>query len=182
MLTFDKAGVEKMLKAMNAALREGAVPEKQLDSTFKQLWPALNKRTKVLPDDYRPGKAPKRDTADIAEETLLLVRAFAGQNPGVRESTIRHIIRVLEAVRKQAYDREVYKEATKELVKTLSGHRYEATSFEEYTSLLGDGPIMSVLAFHGGKYVRLDVIIGKNGSEFLSNLLSQMSLAEIIPK
>jgi hypothetical protein len=68
-----KKDVLKLLKTLNTALGEGALPAAHIEEAFDVWWPKLDERLKALPDDLGPARSV-RSERDLLEEILALVR------------------------------------------------------------------------------------------------------------
>jgi len=63
-----------LLKTLNAALAESALPETHIDEVFEVWWPKLELQFKTLPADHSKTK-PARPDRELLEEILALVRS-----------------------------------------------------------------------------------------------------------
>lgn len=69
-----KDDVLKLLKTLNTALGEAALPEAHIDEAFEVWWPKLDAQLKSLPPEEGKGK-PHRPDRELLEEILALVRS-----------------------------------------------------------------------------------------------------------
>jgi len=75
-----KKDVLKLLKTLNTALGEGALPAAHIEEAFDVWWPKLDEKLKALPGDEGPARSV-RSERDLLEEILALVR---NQNRAIR--------------------------------------------------------------------------------------------------
>jgi hypothetical protein len=68
-----KSDVLKLLRTLNAALGEVALPDSHIDEAFEAWWPKLELKLKNLPPDQHDVE-PARPERDLLEEILALVR------------------------------------------------------------------------------------------------------------
>jgi hypothetical protein len=101
----QKEDMLKLLKTLNAALAEHALPETHIDEAFDVWWPKLDLQLKDLPPDELAAR-PRRTERDLLEEILDLVRnqnrltgIWAKEAKEFEHSMFRDII--LEAARLQ---------------------------------------------------------------------------------
>lgn len=72
----NEIGTLELIMSINHALGEDSLEDSQLKNTFNRWWPDLNKKLdNILESEIKT--APKRDTIDILEEILKLVRSQA---------------------------------------------------------------------------------------------------------
>jgi hypothetical protein len=69
----EKEDVLKLLKTLNSALAENALPEIHIDEAFEVWWPKLDSQLKKLPQEDAKSK-PHRPDREILEEILSVVR------------------------------------------------------------------------------------------------------------
>jgi hypothetical protein len=81
----DANGIKKLIATINAAFGEDRLPDAQLTEVFTLLWPGLKEKLDSLPADGT-AQTSKRDTRDMIEELLHLVRRLAN-NPGSANSS-----------------------------------------------------------------------------------------------
>ena len=70
----QKEDVLKLLKTLNGALRENALPESHIDEVFEVWWPKLEAMLRALPADESKAHTHRPDR-DLLEEILALVRS-----------------------------------------------------------------------------------------------------------
>lgn len=75
-----KEGTLKLVESLNAALGENALRDDVLADTFNQFWPELEKDLARIPDAVGD-EPPKRDTGEIVEEILAIVRSMQNSMP-----------------------------------------------------------------------------------------------------
>ena len=63
----------QLLKTLNAALGDGALPDSHIDEAFEVWWPKLHEQLKKLPPDGSTS-VPSRTERDLLEEILQYVR------------------------------------------------------------------------------------------------------------
>jgi hypothetical protein len=63
----------QLLKTLNAALGDGALPDSHIDEAFEVWWPKLDEQLKKLPPDGSTS-VPSRTERDLLEEILQYVR------------------------------------------------------------------------------------------------------------
>jgi hypothetical protein len=68
-----KDDVLKLLKTLNNALGEDALPERQIDEAFELCWPKLDSQFKALPAEESESR-PHRTDRDVLDEILGFVR------------------------------------------------------------------------------------------------------------
>ena len=69
----EKEDVLKLLKTLNSALGDNALPEAHIDEAFEVWWPKLESQLKALPAEDAKTK-PHRPDRELLEEILALVR------------------------------------------------------------------------------------------------------------
>ena len=69
----QKEDVLKLLKTLNNALGEAALPEAHIEEAFEVWWPKLDQQLKSLPSDEAKAKTHRPDR-ELLEEILALVR------------------------------------------------------------------------------------------------------------
>ncbi len=69
----SKDDVLKLLKTLNAALRDNALSDTHIDEVFEVWWPKLESQLRDLPGDDSKAR-PHRSERDLLEEILALVR------------------------------------------------------------------------------------------------------------
>ncbi|MGZ4875726.1 MAG: toll/interleukin-1 receptor domain-containing protein, partial [Candidatus Angelobacter sp.] len=70
----ERDDVLKLLKTLNSALRENALPEPHIEEAFEVWWPKLDQQLKSLPTGSSKFKAHRSDR-ELLEELLALVRS-----------------------------------------------------------------------------------------------------------
>lgn len=70
----QKDDVLKLLKTLNSALGDGALPEAHIDEAFDVWWPKLESQLKTLPPEESKAKTHRPDR-ELLEELLALVRS-----------------------------------------------------------------------------------------------------------
>jgi hypothetical protein len=72
----------RLFKTINAAMGDSKLEEPVLSSVFEKWWPDLEKRVQDILASAPSPKRPKRDTNEMVEETLLLVRSIQNSLEG----------------------------------------------------------------------------------------------------
>jgi len=83
----QKTDVLKLLKTLNTALGENALPEAHIDEAFEVWWPKLDSQLNALPAEESKTKTHRLDR-ELLEEILALVRNQARDIDSVRDNTI----------------------------------------------------------------------------------------------
>ena len=86
----DKSETLQLLKTINTALKDGAIPDAQLDNAFETYWPKLQEKLENLPAEAAPTPAP-RNLNDMTEEILAIVRRLDRNDPD--SSSVVRIVR-----------------------------------------------------------------------------------------
>jgi hypothetical protein len=92
---FTREDFSKLFKTINAAIGEGKLEEPVLTSVFGKWWPDLEKRVAEVLASAPPPKRPKRDTNEMVEETLLLVRGIQNSLEAIPERNERQLRRTI---------------------------------------------------------------------------------------
>jgi TIR domain len=71
--TAVKSDVLRMVKTLNASLKESALSDAHIEEAFEVWWPKLEQKLAKLPSDKSPAR-PARSEKDLLEEILDLVR------------------------------------------------------------------------------------------------------------
>jgi hypothetical protein len=74
---FDKAEVERLVRAMNKELGESALAPNVLDKVFEMWWPHLQTRITQIENTPAPEGKTSREPADMLDELLALSRNIA---------------------------------------------------------------------------------------------------------
>jgi len=78
-----------LLKTLNKAAAEEAMPDAHINEVFEMWWPTLETELKKLPDETQEAAArPKRSERDLLEEILNLVRSQTREAPALQPRAI----------------------------------------------------------------------------------------------
>lgn len=93
-IRWDKEGTWELVKAINEALSEKALPEARLNRLFERTWPDLDAAFKAMPKSEIP-PSDQRAMPDILREVLVLTRYISRQirrGEGVDPNDIRALV------------------------------------------------------------------------------------------
>jgi hypothetical protein len=92
--------VLKLLKTLNNALGDSALPASHIDEAFEVWWPKLEERMNNLPSDAASAK-PTRPDRELLEEILAVVRNQSRANAPLRSRVAKSedwVLAVLKAI------------------------------------------------------------------------------------
>jgi hypothetical protein len=149
----------QLLKTLNTALGDGALPDSHIDEAFEVWWPKLHDQFTKLPADGSTN-LPSRTERDLLEEILQLVRnqsrnLAAGTELGLSEDDRKEIIKGRIERTVKNFDRSVglvsYSTSGREVSMSLTGEKTYSVTIPIDTDLdqigastlsqiQGDGP------------------------------------------
>lgn len=141
----DYEGTKALVKTINSALKDGALPEAQLEDAFETYWPRLWHTLENLP--ARESEAQhRREPLDLLEEILQIVRGLARDRQSARVDEVTSIMtKNLERALDQITDRVDSVSSLRSLVVELNELRDEigqlaaGSSNESTPKRVGDG-------------------------------------------
>jgi hypothetical protein len=105
-----KEDILKLLRTLNVALGDSALPETHIEEAFEVWWPKLDAQMKNLPPEVGAAK-PHRSERDLLEEILALARNQT-RSPNQSVAGTRNV-RLVRRVREKVMRDEVLKMVTR---------------------------------------------------------------------
>lgn len=104
-----KEDILKLLRTLNVALGDSALPEVHIEEAFEVWWPKLDAQLKNLPSEEGATK-PYRSERDLLEEILALAR---NQTRSPNQPVVGRNVRLVRRVREKVMHDEVLKMVTR---------------------------------------------------------------------
>jgi hypothetical protein len=148
-----KEDLIQLLRTLNAALGDGALPDSHIEEAFEVWWPKLKAQLDKLPSDGASGR-PSRNERDLLEEILDLVR---NQNRNLGSTA--ELLSFTEADRKEIIQGRI--ERTIDSIDSISSISTTTRGKELHMSLTGKKKTYSVI-------MPLDINLDEVGAKTLA--------------